>query len=84
MQLERAFIDTNGLPNRREYRHVISAPNPHNSYGGSHFTGLNDLLWETEHGKDTSEQWELIKKHLFVIVYHIDSATQLINQKLYK
>ncbi|XP_067686592.1 N-acetylated-alpha-linked acidic dipeptidase 2-like [Haliotis asinina] len=73
LQLERAFLDPHGLPDRSYYRHILFAPSSHNQYAGASFPGLVDLLFDIEES-DTS-QWEKVKQHFSVILFTIQSAT---------
>ena len=40
-----------GLPDRIQYRHVVSAPSLFDAYGGSAFPGLGDLLYKLDQVK---------------------------------
>ncbi|XP_078349184.1 putative N-acetylated-alpha-linked acidic dipeptidase isoform X2 [Oculina patagonica] len=75
MQIERAFINPQGLPGRPYMRHVVFAPSAHNAYAGSSFPGLVDALYSVQllNVKD----WELVKKELSVAAFYIQSATNV-------
>ena len=81
MQTERSFLDSQGMPYRKEWKHVILAPSPLDSYEGSSFAGLYHLLWEFKHNKKTKDPLNQIREHLSVIVFHINSAKILLKQK---
>ncbi|XP_067685762.1 N-acetylated-alpha-linked acidic dipeptidase 2-like [Haliotis asinina] len=74
LQLERAFLDPNGIPGRSYFRHVLFAPSSVNSYAGSSFPGLTDLLFEIDKSADPAKQWERVKQHFSVILFTIQSA----------
>ncbi|XP_064600479.1 N-acetylated-alpha-linked acidic dipeptidase 2-like [Liolophura sinensis] len=74
MQIERAFIDPAGLPNRPHYRHVVFAPSAVDSYAGTGFPGLIDTLFEIETARDQAKRWEVVKKQLSVVIFTVLSA----------
>ncbi|CAL1543996.1 unnamed protein product [Lymnaea stagnalis] len=69
--LERAFLDPAGLPERPLKKHVIFAEDAHDSYAGTSFPGLVDLLFEIE---KHPERWEKVRHHFSVILQIIQSA----------
>lgn len=86
MLLERTFLEEQGLPFRKDYKHIVLAPSALDSYSGSSFAGLYDLLFRLSHesdDKNKSQTLEDIRMHLSVIVFHINAATQLLKQSLY-
>nr|XP_022329273.1 N-acetylated-alpha-linked acidic dipeptidase 2-like [Crassostrea virginica] len=74
IQLERAFIDPQGLPGRPLARHVLFAESSVNTYAGSSFPGLADGMFEIEGSPDEARRWEIVRKHFSVILYTIESA----------
>jgi len=80
MQLERAFIDSEGLPDRRLHKHVLFAPSQFDSYAGATFPGLIDLMWEIDEREpaDQKNQWERVRQHLATIIFCTNSATHVI------
>jgi len=80
IELERAFIVAEGLPDRPLQKHVLFAPSSFNSYAGDTFPGLVDLMWEIEKRSedDQIQQWERVKHHLSVIIYSINSAVKVL------
>lgn len=75
MQIERSFINPQGLPGRPFMRHVLFAPSAHNAYAGSSFPGLVDALYSVQYLDD--KDWELVKKELSVATFYIQSATNV-------
>jgi len=75
MQLERAFINPQGLPGRPYMRHVVFAPSAHNAYAGSSFPGLVDALYAVQHLNNND--WEQVKMELSIAVFYIQSATNV-------
>ncbi|XP_064646378.1 N-acetylated-alpha-linked acidic dipeptidase 2-like [Lineus longissimus] len=76
LQVERAFINPEGLPGRPITRHVIFAPSKTNSYAGASFPGLVDSLFEID---THPEQWKVFKKHLSVVIHLVRSAASMLN-----
>ncbi|KAK3578650.1 hypothetical protein CHS0354_002952 [Potamilus streckersoni] len=72
MQLERAFIDPEGLPGRRINKHVMFAPGRFNRYVGDSFPGIVDTMFEIQNNNATI--WELLKQQVYVATYTIQSA----------
>lgn len=73
MNLERAFLDPEGLPGRPLFRHVIFAPSSADSYSGSAFPGLTDALYQIG---DDQERWEIFKRHLATVTFILQGAAQ--------
>uniref|UniRef100_A0A0B7B9R7 Peptidase M28 domain-containing protein n=1 Tax=Arion vulgaris TaxID=1028688 RepID=A0A0B7B9R7_9EUPU len=71
MLLEKAFLHPEGLPVRPLKKHVIFAENQHDTYAGTSFPGLLDLLFEIE---KEPERWETVKQHFHVILTIIQTA----------
>ena len=61
---EKNFLLAEGLPDRIQYRHVISAPSLFDAYGGSAFPGIGDLLYGLKNLDTTSPEHEKIVKQL--------------------
>ncbi|XP_061183780.1 N-acetylated-alpha-linked acidic dipeptidase 2-like [Saccostrea echinata] len=80
IQLERAFIDPQGLPGRPLARHVLFAESSVNTYAGSSFPGLADGMFEIEGSPDEQRRWEIVKKHFTVILYTIESAASTLRE----
>ncbi|XP_071079773.1 N-acetylated-alpha-linked acidic dipeptidase 2-like [Haliotis cracherodii] len=72
--LEKAFLDNEGLPDRSQKKHLLLAESSTDSYAGSSFPGLVDLLFEIEKAPDVDARWERVKRHFSVILFTIDSA----------
>jgi hypothetical protein len=81
MRLERAFLDSQGLPPDRIYhKHVLYAPSSFDSYAGTTFPGLVDLMWHIDRltGQESTDQWNRVRRHLATIIYTIESATSVL------
>ncbi|XP_071079365.1 N-acetylated-alpha-linked acidic dipeptidase 2-like [Haliotis cracherodii] len=74
MMLERAFLDSEGLPDRPLKKHIIFAESSTNSYHGSSFPGLVDLLFKLKTQPNSREILERVKRHYSVILFTIQSA----------
>lgn len=77
MQLERAFIDPEGLPGRREYKHVMFAPSQFDSYSDNSFPGIVDTMFEINN--NNADLWNQLKKQVFVATYIIQSAANTLD-----
>nr|XP_022328754.1 N-acetylated-alpha-linked acidic dipeptidase 2-like [Crassostrea virginica] len=75
LQLDRAFTDPAGIPDRPQARHVLFAESSVNAYAGSSFPGLIDSTFEITGSPNESERWEIVKKHYSAIIFAIQSAT---------
>ena len=80
MQLERVFNMPNGIPDRPEIRNAIFAPGKFNSYGGSAFPGITDLLHEIEDldRPEKSRRYEKLKRHVSDLMIMIQEATRFL------
>lgn len=74
MNLNRAFLDPAGLPDRKLKRHILFAESTVDNYAGSSFPGLSDALAEINVGRNVSYQWETVRKHFSVILFTFQSA----------
>lgn len=75
LQLDRAFTDPAGIPNRPQARHVLFAESSVNVYAGSSFPGLIDSTFEISGSPNEAQRWEVVKKHYSAIIFAIQSAT---------
>merc|ERR1711872_481759 len=75
---ERNFLLAEGLPDRVQYRHVVTAPSLFDAYGGSAFPGIGDLLYKFDQTQENSEENKLvlkqIKKHVSDLMVIIKRA----------
>lgn len=80
MQLERVFIMPRGLPGRPEARHAIFAPAKFDTYGGSAFPGISDLVHEIEklEGKELDQRREEIKRHVSDLMIIVRNAADFL------
>jgi N-acetylated-alpha-linked acidic dipeptidase len=88
MLLERTFIDDQGLPLRPELKHLILAPSALNSYSGSSFPGVYDLMWTYLDAidrdlDDPEDILEDVKKHISVITFHVNAASKFVQQSFF-
>ncbi|KAK6181051.1 hypothetical protein SNE40_008990 [Patella caerulea] len=74
MLFEKSFLDPAGLPGRHLKKHMIMAESSTDSYSGSSFPGLVDLLFEIDKATDTNARWDQIRQHFSVILFTIQSA----------
>ena len=74
MFLERAFINPYGLPGRNLVRHVIFAPDSHNTYGSASFPGITDVLFDVE----KTGNWAEVEKQISVVATCVLSAADVL------
>nr|XP_054759641.1 N-acetylated-alpha-linked acidic dipeptidase 2-like [Lytechinus pictus] len=79
MQLERAFIDPAGLPDRKWIRHIIYAPSSVDSYAGTEFPAIVDSLYLIADDPDQQARWDNVKKQLAILTFTIQSAASTLN-----
>lgn len=74
--LEKAFLDPNGLPDRPLKKHLLLADSANDSYGGSSFPGLVDLLFGIEDllGEEKDKRWKRVRQHFSVVLHTIRAA----------
>ena len=77
IQFERAFIDPEGLPGRRIYKHVMFAPSAFDSYSDNSFPGIVDTMSEIEN--DGVDKWEQLKQQVSIATYTIQSAANTLS-----
>lgn len=78
IQFERAFIDPEGLPERRIYKHVIFAPSKYDSYSDNDFPGIVDTMSEIENNK-AGDKWEQLKQQVSIATFTIQSAANTLD-----
>jgi len=75
---EKNFLLAEGLPDRIQYRHVVTAPSLFDAYGGSAFPGVGDLLYKLEGFNTTDPEHEKtlkqLKKHVSDLMIIIQRA----------
>ncbi|XP_063958834.1 putative N-acetylated-alpha-linked acidic dipeptidase isoform X1 [Lytechinus pictus] len=79
MQLERAFIDPTGLPDRKWLRHLIFAPSSIDSYAGSEFPAVVDALYRIDDDPDQQARWDNVRKQLAILTFTIQSAASTLS-----
>nr|CAB3246729.1 putative N-acetylated-alpha-linked acidic dipeptidase [Phallusia mammillata] len=72
-QINRGFIDFNGVPGRHYYRHTIFAPSSHDSYSGAAFPGIVDTIFVAKRGGS----WDDVKKEISIVSLQILAAANL-------
>lgn len=69
--LERAFLDSEGLPGRPAQKHVVFAPSLFDLYVDNSFPGIVDTMTEIDMGED---KWEQLKQQVYIATYIVQSA----------
>lgn len=76
--LERAFIDPEGIPGKPMYKHIVFAPNEHDSYTDAYFPGIREAMWKIEN--EGADLWDLVKQQVYVATYTVMSAARSIDE----
>ncbi|XP_071506201.1 N-acetylated-alpha-linked acidic dipeptidase 2-like [Diadema antillarum] len=79
IQLERAFIDPAGLPNRKWLRHVVYAPSSLNAYAGDAFPALIDAMYQIDDDPDQVTRWKAVEQQMAIIAFTIQSAASTLS-----
>lgn len=80
MYLDRAFIDSNGIGERTNFKHVIYAPSLHNTYASSAFPGLSDSLFDIMADPDQAGRWREVERQYSILMFHIGSAASTLRE----
>uniref|UniRef100_A0A0B7B352 Aminopeptidase NAALADL1 n=1 Tax=Arion vulgaris TaxID=1028688 RepID=A0A0B7B352_9EUPU len=75
IQLERAFINSEGLPDRPQMKHIIFAPSNFDFYADTFFPGISDTMYNINKGLD---QWDRLKQQVYIATFFIQSASRLL------
>merc|ERR1712107_230438 len=80
---EKTFLLYEGLPDRIQYRHVVTAPSLFDAYGGSAFPGIGDLIYKLDQIQDQESVeyktvMKQIKKHVSELMIIIKRAAHYI------
>nr|XP_002741450.2 PREDICTED: N-acetylated-alpha-linked acidic dipeptidase 2 [Saccoglossus kowalevskii] len=75
MNVERAFIDPLGLPDRKFLRHIVFAPSSTNSYSSATFPGIVDAMFKIDEDSDQDGRWKVVEEQMSVAAFTIQSAS---------
>jgi len=77
---ERVLLNLEGLPDRVQYRHMVTAPSMFDAYGGSAFPGLGDLLYGIDDlsAEAKSARVKQLKKHVSDLMITMMRATDFL------
>ncbi|XP_029645786.1 N-acetylated-alpha-linked acidic dipeptidase 2 isoform X3 [Octopus sinensis] len=78
IQLERTFIDPEGIIGKRQYKHVIFAPMEHDAYSDASFPGIKECIWKIEN--ENADVWEELKQQISVATYTILTAAESLDE----
>ena len=56
------------------HRHLVYAPSALDTYAGTAFPGIVDLLFQIEGAADAADRWEQLRQHLAVLEFTVGSA----------
>lgn len=85
MMVERAFIDTRGLPGRPDYNHIVTAPSKNDAYSGTAFAGLSDTLFALQETPDDlrPDLWVTFSRHLAAVTHALETASKVLTDDLW-
>ncbi|XP_032228690.2 glutamate carboxypeptidase 2 [Nematostella vectensis] len=75
VQVEKSFINWQGLPGRPLVRHVLFAPELHNTYGTSSFPGISDAVYTAS---QSGKGWDDVKIQISIATECVMAATEAI------
>lgn len=78
--LERAFLDSRGLPRNFFKKHLVLSPSEAEIHHDALFPGLEDELAELINNKDQLVSFSLIEQHFPVLIFTIQTATAIISE----
>ncbi|XP_076052404.1 putative N-acetylated-alpha-linked acidic dipeptidase [Oratosquilla oratoria] len=92
MQLEKCYLDDEGLPQRPHMKNLIFGTDNFNQYNNWMLPGLRDALWSATHCRglqvatmreilspaSCEMYWDQVKQQLGAVIYAIHSATLMI------
>ena len=74
IQVEKAFLYSDGLPGRREFKHLIFAPSLSNVYASASFPGITDALAQCE---QNLTQCDNIEFQISLVTHNIQQAADM-------
>ncbi|XP_072030609.1 glutamate carboxypeptidase 2-like [Amphiura filiformis] len=74
MQVERAFIEPLGLPNRKFLRHLVFAPSNNDYYAADAFPGIVDAMFNIDEDPDQETRWRIVREQMAITAFVIQSA----------
>uniref|UniRef100_H2YB01 glutamate carboxypeptidase II n=1 Tax=Ciona savignyi TaxID=51511 RepID=H2YB01_CIOSA len=60
-------------------KHVISAPNQHDTYGSTAFPAVVDAMFDIDNDPDQAGRWDEVRRQYSILVFHILSAAATLN-----
>ncbi|GLJ26434.1 hypothetical protein SUGI_0510010 [Cryptomeria japonica] len=81
LMAERAFTQSDGLPGRPWYKHLIYGPTSHDDYGSSSFPGVSDSLQKAV-SFNTSENWSTVQRQIWRVSRAIERVAIVLKGQL--
>ncbi|CAN1240836.1 Probable glutamate carboxypeptidase LAMP1 [Linum perenne] len=81
MMAERAFTDSEGLPGRQWYKHLIYGPAKHNDYGSKAFPGVDDAIEEAK-SLNTAKSWQSVQHQVWRVSRAINQVAKVLSGEL--
>ena len=75
IQVEKAFLYPDGLPGRREFKHLIFAPSLSNVYASASFPGITDALAQCQ--QNNAMQCSDIEFQVSLVTHNIQQAADI-------
>lgn len=81
LMAERAFTDSDGLPERPWNKHLIYGPTSENEYASTSFPGISESLQKAAH-RNTSKYWSALQHEIWRVSRAIDRAARVLHGQL--
>eukprot|EP01018_Ginkgo_biloba_P016603 Gb_09577 [translate_table: standard] len=81
LMAERAFTQSDGLPGRPWYKHLIYGPTRHNDYGSTSFPGVSDALQHAV-SMNSSENWSTALHEIWRVSRAIERVARVLYGEL--
>ncbi|CAI0628575.1 unnamed protein product [Linum tenue] len=81
MMAERAFTDSEGLPGRQWYKHLVYGPAKHNDYGSKSFPAVDDAIEEAKK-LNTAESWKSVQHQVWRVSRAINQVAKVLSGEL--
>ncbi|XP_067942512.1 glutamate carboxypeptidase 2-like [Watersipora subatra] len=79
MNLQRSFLDPQGLPGRPLYKNLLLAPSKFDAYSGAVFPAITDSLHRIEANTDP-KKWEHVRKNMSIVTYILQTAASTLRK----
>lgn len=83
VEIERCFLDYQGLPGNRLSNHLISSQSIHESHKVKFLPGLYDVTYEASRRMQYNlkiKKWKMVLKHLSILTGFVKQAAKTLNR----